>query len=202
MLPLQAHARLMKLLPKLSAVTDAYRLKVLSEIDRVLAAEGQTWADIAEALSEPQGGSLPVAELLAIIERIEQQYRSSASWQTPLTDNACSFLADLREKAAVQIGEVHLTFRQGQWLYALQEQAERERKRMCELAEPKQPVLITAARLEKLKLDSASLTESDLSFLNDLYERATAMKKRSVSVAYEEWSRLSHLEIWGPRTDH
>jgi hypothetical protein len=78
----------------------------------------------------------------------------------------------------------------------LQEQAERESKRMRELAEPKQPVpvLITAARIEKLKLHSASLTESDLSFLDDLYESVTSMKKRSGYVAPEEWSRLFHLE--------
>ena len=64
---------------------------------------------------------------------------------------------------------------------------ERERERL------KGPVLITMARIEKLK-SSASLIDSDLSFLNDLRERAEAMKKRSVYVTYEEWRRLSHLE--------
>jgi hypothetical protein len=116
MLPLQALARLVELLPKLSAVTpEWHRLKVLSDIDRVLAAKGLTWADFAEALSEA-GGSLPVAELLTIIEHIEQH-------RTLLTDNACSFLADLREKAAAQADEVRLTVRQGQWLYELLSQA-------------------------------------------------------------------------------
>jgi hypothetical protein len=92
--PPQAYARLMKLLPKLSAMTDAYRLKVLSEIDRVLAAEGLMWTDIAAALTEPPGEDLPTAELLTMIERIEQQDRMIL-----LTPNARSFLAQMRERA-------------------------------------------------------------------------------------------------------
>jgi DNA-binding transcriptional MerR regulator len=113
---MQAHTRLMKLLPKLSAVTDQHRLKVLSEIDRVLAAEGLTWADIAEALNEPQGEDLAAAEALALIERIEQEHT------VLLTNNARSFLDQLRERA-MENYSVHFSFRQGQWLYALQEQA-------------------------------------------------------------------------------
>jgi hypothetical protein len=50
MISYTANARLMKLLPRLAAVTDKHRLKVLSDIDRVLAAEGLTWADVAAAL--------------------------------------------------------------------------------------------------------------------------------------------------------
>jgi hypothetical protein len=117
MLPLQACARLVNLLPKLSAVSpEWHRLKVLADIDCVLAAKGLTWADFAEALSE-QGGSLPVAELLSAIEFIEQH-------PTVLTDNARSFLAGLREKAAAaQADEVRLTVRQGQWLDELLHQA-------------------------------------------------------------------------------
>jgi hypothetical protein len=105
-----------ELLPKLSAVTpEWHRLKVLADIDCVLAAKGLTWADFAEALSEA-GGSLPVAELQATIEFIEQH-------PTVLTDNARSFLAGLREKAAAQADEVRLTVRQGQWLDELLHQA-------------------------------------------------------------------------------
>jgi hypothetical protein len=191
-LSIQAHTRLMKLLPKLSAVTDQHRLKVLSDIDRVLAAEGLTWADIAEALNEPQGEDLAATEVLSIIERIQQEHT------VLLTNNARSFLDQLRERA-MENNSVHFSFRQGQWLYALQEQAERERERERLRRDdnntyaPDSPVWINMARIEKL-IKSASLTEGDSSFLTDLCERMAAMRKRSVQITHQEWSRLSHLE--------
>jgi hypothetical protein len=113
-------SRLVKLLPKLSAMTDQHRLKVLSDIDRLLAGEGFMWADIAEALSPPRGEGLPAADVLAIIDRIEQQERALS-----LTSNASAFLADVRDRAEEGGGSVYLTSKQTAWLHALHAQAER-----------------------------------------------------------------------------
>ena len=121
----QAYARLMKLLPKLSALTDQHRLKVLSEIDRVLAAEGLTWADIAAALAPPRGETLAAADLLATIDQIEQEDKNRIVFLTP---NARSFLAEMREQAA-ENDAVYLSGKQAVWLRGLREQAERERLR-------------------------------------------------------------------------
>jgi hypothetical protein len=121
----QAYARLMKLLPKLSAMTDQHRLKVLSEIDRVLAAEGLTWADVAAALAPPRGETLAAADLLATIDRIEREDKNRILFLTP---NARSFLAEMRERAA-ENDAVYLSGKQAVWLHALHAQAERERLR-------------------------------------------------------------------------
>src|SRR5262245_25431475 len=113
-----AFARLIKLLPKLSGVTDEHRLKVLSDIDRVLAAEGLMWADIAEALIPPEE-AMPADVLLAMLDSIERAPEF-------LSPRAEMFLADLRTQAT-ENDSVHLTFRQSAWLHALHQKAERER---------------------------------------------------------------------------
>jgi hypothetical protein len=140
----QTYARLMKLLPKLSALTDRHRLKVLSEIDRVLAAEGLTWADIAEALAPPRGETLAAADLLATIDHIEQEDKNRIVF---LTLNARSFLAEMREQAA-ENDSVYLSGKQAVWLRALHERARSERERLeqwreserVEAEKPKVPV--------------------------------------------------------------
>jgi hypothetical protein len=121
----QAYTRLRRLLPKLSGLTDHHRLKVLGEIDRVLAAEGLMWADVAEAL-QPSETRLPAADLLAMVDHLEREDKDRTFFA--LTTNAGKFIADLRERAA-ENETVYLTPRQGAWLHALLDQAKRERVR-------------------------------------------------------------------------
>jgi molybdopterin converting factor small subunit len=96
----------------------------LGEIDRVLAAEGLMWADVAEALL-PSETRVPSADLLAMVDHIEQEEKDRIFFPTM---NAGRFLADLRERAA-ENETVYLTPRQGAWLHALLDQAKRERVR-------------------------------------------------------------------------
>jgi hypothetical protein len=76
-IPYPANARLMKLLPRLAAVTDKHRLKVLSDIDRVLAAEGLTWADVAAALMPQEVAPvvLKADVVSAMVEHISGSFR-------------------------------------------------------------------------------------------------------------------------------
>jgi hypothetical protein len=113
-----AYARLIKLLPKLSAVTDEHRLEVLSDIDRVLAAEGLMWADIVEALIPPEE-TIPADDLLAMLDTIERE-------RMFLTARADMFLVDLRTRAADN-DIVHLTGKQSAWLHLLLQKAEHQR---------------------------------------------------------------------------
>jgi hypothetical protein len=140
MISYTANARLMKLLPRLAAVTDKHRLKVLSDIDRVLAAEGLTWTDIAAAL-EPKLEVAPIVlkadAVAATVERIRQSPRV-------LTDNARDFLAQvnaqvlrLQRAGDTEIG-VHLSGRQAAWLEALHSKAEAAE---AEVVASKRPML-------------------------------------------------------------
>ena len=131
-LSLQAYARLMKLLPKLSGLTNHHRLKVLGEIDRVLAAERLMWADVAAALLPPET-RMPAAHLLVMVDHVEQENNLRQTYESylHLTPNATKFLADLRGRAA-ESDPVYLTPRQGAWLQALHDQAKRERVRFDE----------------------------------------------------------------------
>jgi hypothetical protein len=113
MLTPEAYGRLMKLLPKLAALTDRHRLKVLSDIDRVLALDGLTWTDIADTLRAP---AMTVEDVLKMVEHIEQH-------PDLLSDNARSFIAMLRERAT-SYRVVNLSPRQCEWLSILYEQAQ------------------------------------------------------------------------------
>src|SRR4029450_4519959 len=108
MLTPEAYGRLINLLPKLAALTDKARLKALADIDRVLAAEGLTWTDIAAGLLAP---ALPVECVLAMLDRIAQQ-------PDLLTDKARDFITQLRERAS-RTDRVFLSPRQSEWLYGL-----------------------------------------------------------------------------------
>jgi len=113
----QTYARLLRLLPKLGALTDAHRLKVLAQIDRVLLADehGATWCDIADRLMPP---TITGKDLLAMVTAIE-----TAPTAGMLTEAASGFLADMRERAAdsddvylsarQQAGQVHRRHRYG-----------------------------------------------------------------------------------------
>jgi hypothetical protein len=111
----QTHARLMRLLPKLSALTDARRLKVLARIDRALLADddGATWLDIAERLLAP---TITGKQLWDMVAKIE------AAPTAAVTEAACQFLAQMRERAAAY-DEVYLTARQREWLCQLYDRA-------------------------------------------------------------------------------
>jgi hypothetical protein len=111
-------ARLSKLLPRLAALTDRRRLEVLSDIDRVLAAHGITWLDIADALMSPN--EIDAQTVLAMVERI----RMSGCC---LTFEAERFISEMVEKVEGR-DAVHLSLRQIQWLYALDEKAAAETK--------------------------------------------------------------------------
>ena len=107
-------ARLLKLLPKLAAVTDQHRLKVLSDIDRVLAAEGMTWADIAAAVEERTNeyADVPAAEVMAAVDFIALRDAQG------LTDSARDFLRQLMHSAD-GAATVSMSARQREWLGAL-----------------------------------------------------------------------------------
>ncbi len=110
-------ARLLKLLPRLAAVTDQRRLKVMSDIDRVLAAEGLTWASIAALLEKRTNeyADLGSDEVLAMAEFI-------ATNSYGLSDSALNFLRQLRE-AAGRAAAVSLSARQREWLWKLHNKA-------------------------------------------------------------------------------
>jgi hypothetical protein len=110
----EAYIRLSKLLPKLAALTDRRRLQVLSDIDRVLAASGMTWEDIAAAVMPPSL-DIDAKTALAMIERITKH-------PDILTDNASDFLTQLVENMKGQ-DEMHLSARQAEWLHGLNERA-------------------------------------------------------------------------------
>jgi hypothetical protein len=122
-IPYPANARLTNLLPKLAAMTDKHRLKVLSDIDRVLAAEGVTWADVAEALipQETPPVVLKAADVSAMVEHIRK-------FPDILSNNAQDFLGQVNAQAARsdKSGDagVHLSARQAAWLDALHSKAE------------------------------------------------------------------------------
>jgi hypothetical protein len=133
----QTFARLMKLLPKLSALTDAHRLKVLAQIDRVLLADddGATWQDIAERIMAPTITGKQLRDMVATIEAAQ------AMPTGPLTDSALQFLAQMREWAAAY-EDVRLTPRQREWLCGLYERA------CTAKPEPRKPAAIVAATTE------------------------------------------------------
>jgi hypothetical protein len=131
MLTPEAYGRLINLLPKLAALTDKARLKALADIDRVLAAEGLTWTDIAAGLLAP---ALPVECVLAMLDRIAQQ-------PDLLTDKARDFITQLRERAS-RTDRVFLSPRQSEWLYGLDYDAEHERQRR-EREQAPEPVVIS-----------------------------------------------------------
>jgi hypothetical protein len=112
----QTYARLLRLLPKLGALTDAHRLKVLAQIDRVLLADehGATWCDIADRLMPP---TITGKDLLAMVTAIE-----TAPTAGMLTEAASGFLADMRERAA-DSDDVYLSARQREWLLQLYHRA-------------------------------------------------------------------------------
>jgi hypothetical protein len=123
----QTYARLMKLLPKLSALTDMHRLKVLAQIDRVLLAdeEGATWCDVAERLLAPTITGKRLMDMVAKIETVP----------TALTESACQFLAQMREWSAAY-DEIRLTPRQREWLLVLYDRA-------CVVTEPVTTVAVS-----------------------------------------------------------
>jgi hypothetical protein len=108
MLTWEAYGRIMKLLPKLSALTDKHRLKVLSDIDRVLAAAGLTWADFAAEAVPPPEEDVPVDVLLTIVESIELEANEKSMF---ISTSAREFLMDLRGRARSARGDrmVHLS---------------------------------------------------------------------------------------------
>jgi hypothetical protein len=117
-LPPEVHARLEKLLPRLAALTDKHRLKVLADIDRVLLNADLSWQEVAAALQPPpRYTDYKAAEVLATIDRIEAK-RSAV-----LTENAKAFLEQVRMDAAGG-GTVELSERQAQWLHQLRDRAE------------------------------------------------------------------------------
>jgi hypothetical protein len=120
----EIYLRLIKLLPKLSALKDHNRLKTLSEIDRVLAKDGVTWCDIADALQQPPRQQWEADVVLAMIDRIE---RVAQCVTCGLTANARDFLGQVREDAT-HGDDVRLTPRQSEWLRQLYERAEAEAK--------------------------------------------------------------------------
>jgi hypothetical protein len=99
-------------------VTAKHRLKVLSDIDRVLAAEGLTWADIAAALQAPSESWIEI-KAVAVLDMIER----ILGFPDMLSDNAQSFLKQTGERALRQ-DVVHLSARQAAWLDALHNKAE------------------------------------------------------------------------------
>lgn len=134
----QTRTRLLKLLPRLSAVTDARRLKAMSDVDRVLAAEGLTWADIADFLEERTNVVTEVNadEALAMADIVSQH-------ADLLSDNARDFLGQVVRKviaareATQQPGHymfgkeavIELSARQIKWLLDLHGKAKAERER-------------------------------------------------------------------------
>jgi hypothetical protein len=110
----EAYVRLSKLLPKLAALTDRRRLEVLSDIDRVLAASGMTWEDIADAVMPPRL-DIATKTALAMIERITKH-------PDILTENASDFLSQVAENMKGQDAAT-LSPRQAEWLHALDERA-------------------------------------------------------------------------------
>jgi hypothetical protein len=118
-LSFEVHNRLAKLLPRLAAITDKHRLKVLSDIDRVLLSAGISWHDVANALQPPpQYADHNAADVLAIVKRIEAR-------RYLLSDNAQQFVAQVREDATGE-DTVELSERQAHWLARLHEEAEAE----------------------------------------------------------------------------
>jgi hypothetical protein len=113
----ETYFRLMNLLPRLSAITDKRRLKVLSDIDRVLAADGLSWDDIAEALMSPSGVT-PSKTILDMIDAV-------AKAELVMTENAVQFLSQLREQAS-QEPAVELSPKQNHWIRGLFERAEKK----------------------------------------------------------------------------
>jgi hypothetical protein len=122
--------RLANLLPRLSALTDRRRLEVLSDIDRVLAAENLSWTDITECLMPPSS-MLQSATVVQMCETIAQALQLA-----PLTENATEFLTELLRQAKLEPA-VHLTPRQYQWLRSLYERAE---KKLRVVTQPPAPV--------------------------------------------------------------
>ncbi len=130
--------RLLKLLPKLAAVTDQRRLKVLSDIDRVLLAENMTSASIAALLEERTNEYADIGsdEVLAMAEFI------AAHNPQGLSDSALNFLRQLRE-AAGWGAAVSLSARQREWLWKLHHKATIEHEQAAQQAMTSAP--LTAA---------------------------------------------------------
>jgi hypothetical protein len=113
--------RLTDLLPRLAAITDKRRLKVLSDIDRVLAAESSSWTDIADHLMPPN--SMVRSDMvLSMIARIEDWQRKCLG---TLTDSASSFLGQLLEQAP-QEPAIRMSHKQYAWLRQLFDRADKK----------------------------------------------------------------------------
>ena len=106
----KVYDHLMLLLSQLSALTDELRLKTLSDIDRVLTAEGLSWSDIAESIRLT---AIAAADLLKMLDFIEQHpSRLNAN------DKTHSFLQQLRERTTAR-QRVYLPDRQNDCLSCL-----------------------------------------------------------------------------------
>lgn len=123
----ETRCRLLKLIPKLSAMTDRHRLKVLGDIDRVLAAEGVTWADIAALLEERTNeyADISADEVLAAVDFIALRDAQE------LTDSARDFLRQLAHSAE-GAATVSMSARQREWLGALYHNAAQHQQHAAE----------------------------------------------------------------------
>jgi len=126
----ETRSRLLKHLPRLAGVTDRHRLKVLSDIDRALAAEGLTWGAVAAELLQPPSYPEPdVIEADGVLLMVDRILR----WPDDLSRGARDFLASMNGQAleARRLGDgnVRLSRRQTAWLYGLYEKAKAERER-------------------------------------------------------------------------
>jgi hypothetical protein len=99
----KVYDHLMLLLSQLSALTDELRLKTLSDIDRVLTAEGLSWSDIAESIRLT---AMAAADLLKTLEYIEQHPS-----RLNTSDKTRPFLKQLRERTTAR-QRVYLSDRQ------------------------------------------------------------------------------------------
>lgn len=140
-------SHLVPLLPELSSIYDDHRLKVLTQIDRVLASEGLSWQAIADMLPEPAWSPASVIAAVDCIERYPD-LRGVA--------HAAQFLAECRDRAKAH-KQVYLSPRQSAWLANLWEQAREHevqlaRERGCEpLVQPKRKPRTTTKPKTKVK---------------------------------------------------
>jgi hypothetical protein len=140
----EAHARLCKLLPELGALTDAHRLKVLADIDRIFVREGLTWEDVTARLLAPEiDGEEVLSMVAAIMKRPEV-----------ISHKAIEFLTQLRTRAAYS--DVRLSPAQSTWLLALRDQvAKAEARDAPEKPKPETKPEKTSTNVIKLERSPA-----------------------------------------------
>ena len=141
----EAHARLCKLLPKLGALTDAHRLKLLADIDRIFVREGITWEDVTARLLAPSIDGEELSEIVAFILKQEGCYVSTS---------AHDFLTQMQNRAA-HGGSVRLSPAQCTWLFALRDQAAKAAAEKAEDAADEQQERANIIKLERAPTDTA-----------------------------------------------